>query len=50
MTITELIMSIPPPPPILESDTSFEIVFHYDGADVICLFIDYLFSYFVFTI
>ena len=31
MTITELIMSIPPPP-ILESDTSFEIVFHYDGA------------------
>jgi len=25
-------MSIPPPPPILESDTSFEIVFHYDGA------------------
>jgi hypothetical protein len=34
MTITELIMSIPPPPPILESDTSFEIVFHYDGAVV----------------
>jgi hypothetical protein len=32
MTITELIMSIPPPPPVLESDTSFEIVFHYDGA------------------
>ena len=25
-------MSIPPPPPILESDTDFEIVFHYDGA------------------
>ena len=25
-------MSIPPPPPVLESDTSFEIVFHYDGA------------------
>jgi hypothetical protein len=32
MSITELIMSIPPPPPILESDTDFEIVFHYDGA------------------
>jgi len=32
MSITELIMSIPPPLPILESDTSFEIVFHYDGA------------------
>jgi len=31
MTITELIMSIPPPPPILESDTNFEIVFYYDG-------------------
>jgi len=31
MTITELIMSIPPPPPILESDSSFEIVFYYDG-------------------
>jgi hypothetical protein len=34
MSITELIMSIPPPPPTLESDTSFEIVFHYDGAVV----------------
>ena len=34
MSITELIMSIPPPPPILESDTSFEIVCHYDGAVV----------------
>ena len=34
MTITELIMSIPPPPPVLESDTSFEIVFHYDGVVV----------------
>jgi hypothetical protein len=34
MTIKELIMSIPPPPPILESDTNFEIVFHYDGAVV----------------
>jgi hypothetical protein len=22
----------PPPPPVLESDSSFEIVFHYDGA------------------
>ena len=34
MTITELTMSIPPPPAILESDESFEIVFHYDGAIV----------------
>ena len=34
MTIKELTMSIPPPPPILESDTNFEIVFHYDGAVV----------------
>ena len=23
-----------PPPPVLESDESFEIVFHYDGAVV----------------
>ena len=27
-------MSIPSPPPPLDSDSSFEIVFHYDGAVV----------------